>query len=85
VSLNWLNTKMVGLFVGCAILFVSFAIYDNLHIYKPLAKRFEWASSGLRGQATSGGALCSASWSGLRPISATFCLLPFSVWSACLR
>jgi hypothetical protein len=81
VSLNWLNTKMVGLFVGCAILFVGFAIYDNLHIYKPLAKRFEWASRGLRGQATYGGALCSASWSGLRPFSATFCRPAVSVWS----
>jgi hypothetical protein len=64
VSLNWLNTKMVGLFVGCAILFgslfVGFAINDNLHIYKPLAKRFEWASRGLRGQATYGGALLSS-------------------------
>ena len=60
MSLNWLNTKMVGLFVGCAILFVGFAIYDNLHIYKPLAKRFEWASRGLRRQATYGGALLSS-------------------------
>ena len=57
MSLNWLNTKMVGLFVGCAILFVGFAIYDNLHIYKPLAARvgplldiFESASSGWRGK-----------------------------------
>ena len=60
MSLNWLNTKMVGLFVGCAILFVGFAINDNLHIYKPLAKRFEWASHGFRGQATYGVALLSS-------------------------
>ena len=85
MSLNWLNTKMVGLFVGCAILFVSFAIYDNLHIYKPLAKRFEWASQGLRGQATYGGALLTigrlwvrAVWSALCLLVMVFCLLPFA-------
>ena len=76
MSLNWLNTKMVGLFVGCAILFVGFAIYDNLYIYKPLAKRFEWASQA--GVSRTGDLWCRSAQlpgpgSGLRPISATFC------------
>ena len=87
MSLNWLNTKMVGLFVGCAILFgslfVGFAINDNLHIYKPLAKRFEWASRGLRGQATYGGALLTIGRLWVRAVWSAgcllvFCLLPFA-------
>ena len=57
VSLNWLNPKMAifaNLFTG---LFIGFALYDNFHIYKPLAARvgplldiFESASSGWRGK-----------------------------------
>ena len=64
MSLNWLNSKMVSLFVGlfvaCAILYVGsqlspiHGIYD---IFKPLATRFGWALSGLRGKATYGGAV----------------------------
>ena len=53
VSLNWLNPKMANL-IGCAI--ISFALYDNFAIYKPLAAQlgplldgFGRASSGWRG------------------------------------
>ena len=53
MSLNWLNPKM-AIFAN---LFIVFAIYDNFHIYKPLAARvgrlldiFESASSGWRGK-----------------------------------
>ena len=53
VSLNWLNPKM-AIFAN---LFIGFALYDNFHIYKPLAARvgplldiFESASSGWRGK-----------------------------------
>ena len=63
VSLNWLNSKMVAIFailyVGCAILYVGSPIHGIYDIFKPLATRFEWASSGLRGKATYGGALLS--------------------------
>ena len=60
VSLNWLNSKMVGLFVGCAILYVG-SLLHGMHVtLKPLAARFEWAPSGLRGKATFGGALLRA-------------------------
>ena len=59
VSLNWLNSKICILFVGCAILYVGSPIHGIYDIFKPLATRFEWASSGLRGKATYGGALLS--------------------------
>ena len=59
VSLNWLNFKICILFVGCAILYVGSPIPRIYDIFKPLATRFEWASSGLRGKATYGGALLS--------------------------
>ena len=76
VSLNWLNSKMVGLFVGlfvgCAILYVG-SLLHGIHVtLKPLAARFEWAPSGLRGKATFGGALLRAAadvrylWSSFR-------------------
>ena len=59
VSLNWLNPKMAVLFIGCAILYAGSPIHGIYDIFKPRATRFEWASSGLRGKATYGGALLS--------------------------
>jgi hypothetical protein len=59
VSLNWLNSKMVGLFVGCAILYVGSPLHGIHDALKPLAARFEWASFEWRGKATFGGALLS--------------------------
>ena len=63
VSLNWLNSKQCIVFVGCAIIYsIGSPIHGLYDIYKPLATRFAWASYGLRGKATYGGALLGFPW-----------------------
>ena len=50
MSLNWLNPKMVGVFIGMGTLasgaLISFVVYENFYVYKPLAASLKPLASG---------------------------------------